>query len=81
MKRYEVVGIREVNYVGKKGQKVVGRMLYVQYCRDDTVGVAVLEMFVFDDGAADVRVGDMVTPLYNQWGRIEGVINHGADTV
>ena len=53
--RYEVIGYREVNYVNKKDQKVTGRMLYTQYCRDDTYGVAVLEMYVPGAAAADVR--------------------------
>lgn len=77
--RYEVIGYREVNYVNKKDQKVTGRMLYTQYCRDDTYGVAVLEMYVPGAAAADVRVGDLVTPLYNRWGRVVSVVNHGAD--
>ena len=76
--RYEVVGIREVNYVNKKNQKVIGRMLYTQYCRDDTSGVAVMEMYVPGSAAADVQLGDMVTPLYNRWRRVVSVINHGA---
>ena len=77
--RYEVIGIREVNYVNKKDQKVIGRMLYVQYCRNDTVGVAVMDMYVPGVAAADVQYGDMVTPLYNRWGRVVSVINHGHD--
>lgn len=79
--RYEVIGCREVNYVNKKDQKVIGRMLYTQYVRDDTAGVAVMEMYVPGNAAADVRVGDLVTPLYNRWGRVASVINHGTDPV
>lgn len=77
--RYEVIGIREVNYVNKKDQKVIGRMLYVQYCRDDTVGMAVMEMYVPGLAAEGVHYGDTVTPLYNRWGRVVSVVNHGAD--
>ena len=79
--RYEVVGIRGVNYVNKKGQKVIGCMLYTQYCRDDTAGVAVMEMYVPGNAAAVVQLGDVVTPLYNRWGRVVDVVNHGPDTV
>ena len=79
--KYEVVGIREVNYVNKRDQKIIGRTLYAQYCRDDTAGVAVLEMYVPGTAAADVQLGDVVTPLYNRWGRVVSVVNHGSDTV
>lgn len=77
--RYEVVGGRDVNYVNKRDQKVIGRMLYVQYCRDDTVGVAVMEIYVPGNAAEAVKIGDVVTPLYNRWGRVVSVVNHGAD--
>lgn len=77
--RYEVIGIREVNYVNKKDQKVIGRVLYTQYVRDDAAGVAVMEMYVPGNAVADVRVGDVVTPLYNRWGGVVSVVNHGSD--
>ncbi len=76
--RYEVIGVREVNYV-KQDRNVIGRVLYTQYCRNDTAGVAVMDMYVPGNAAADVRVGDLVTPLYNRRGRVVSVINHGAD--
>ena len=75
--KYEVVGIREVNYVNKRDQKIIGRTLYAQYCRDDTAGVAVFEMYVPGTCADDVKIGDVVTPLYNRWGRVQSVVNHG----
>ena len=77
--RYEVIGYREVNYVNKQDRKVMGRVLYTQYCRNDTAGLAVMEMYVPGNAAADVRVGDLVTPLYNRRGRVVSVVNHGAD--
>lgn len=76
--KYEVVGVREVNYVNKRDQKIIGRTLYVQYCRDDTRGVAVFEIYVPGAGADDVKIGDVVTPLYNRWGRVQSVVNHGS---
>jgi hypothetical protein len=78
--RYEVIGCREVNY-NKNGRNIIGRVLYTQYCRNDTAGLAVLEMYVPGTAAADVCVGALVTPLYNRRGRVVSVINHGADTV
>ena len=79
--RYEVIGVREVDYTNKQDRRVIGRVLYTQYCRNDTAGVAVSEMYVPGTAAADVQLGDMVTPLYNRRGRLVSVVNHGSDTV
>lgn len=75
--KYEVVGIREVDYVNRRGQRITGCVLHTQYCRDDTAGVAVLEMYVPGTGADDAKIGDLVTPLYNRRGRVQSVFNHG----
>lgn len=71
--RYEVIGYREVDYVNKQGRKVMGRVLYTQYCRNDTVGLAVCEMYVPGNCVCDVNIGDVVTPLYNRRGRVQSV--------
>lgn len=76
--RYEVIGYRDVNYVNKQDRQVSGRILYAQYVRDDTAGVAVLEMYVPGDGAAAVKIGDVITPLYNRRGRVQSLVNHGS---
>lgn len=67
---YEVVGIREVDYLSKSNKQVKGRNLCVVYDDNSTVGKAVDNLFCSGEIANSIVVGDKVDILYNKYGRI-----------
>lgn len=75
--RYEVVGLRYAKYINKAGREVSGTMLYCQYVDDRIQGVGCAEFWVPADGAQHVAIGHQITPLYNRYGRVVSVIDHG----
>lgn len=67
---YEVVGIREVDYMSKSNKQVTGRNLCVIYDDKNTVGKATDNLFCSGEVANFVVVGDKIEILYNKYGRI-----------
>lgn len=67
---YEVVGIREVDYMSKSNKQVKGRNLSVVYDDKNTVGKATDNLFCSGDIANSIVVGDKIDILYNKYGRI-----------
>ncbi len=75
----KVVGIRKVNYFGKKvNRQVTGKTVYFLYEDKETEGLAADNFFVSDDSPLYPKLdligaGDYVNLFYNRWGRIEDV--------
>ncbi len=77
MELYNVIGIEMVNYISKKtDRKVSGGKLHLTYDfpKDaDADGTACEVVFVKEDIACSVEVGDTIELLYNKFGSVVGI--------
>lgn len=71
MEVYNVIGIKNVNYVSKKsGKNVNGLMVYFTQPIKDGVGLSADSVFVSHDVAGNIVPGDDVKIYYNKYGNV-----------
>lgn len=74
----KLVGYRRVDISRKEdGSEIHGYNLYCTYPSQNVTGEATERLWVHDkvlgDGAAFLRVGAEITPVYNKFGKIAGI--------
>lgn len=76
MTMYEIIGIKDVDYISKRTNKpVVGFSLWVKYERKDVEGVCVDNIYVPVERISDKpTLGDFVDIYYNKFGSVESVV-------
>lgn len=72
---YEVVGIRRAERTSKQtGKPYSGINLYCTYESPSIDGLGVENFFAMADRVPPgIRIGSIVRPLYNRWGKIESI--------
>lgn len=71
METYNVIGIKNVNYVSKKtGKNVNGLIVYFSQPIKDGVGLSAGNVFVSQDVAGNIVPGDDVKIFYNKYGNV-----------
>ena len=77
--KVKVVGFRSVKFKDEKtGNEVNGKSLFVTYPGHDVEGVEAAKIFaparILDDSKYNPKVGDAVDLVFNQKGRLVGVV-------
>lgn len=71
MEKYNVIGIKNVNYVSKKsGKNVSGLILYFTQPIKDGAGLSSDSVFVSHDVAGNIVPGDDINIFYNKYGNV-----------
>ena len=71
MEKYNVIGIKNVNYVSKKtGKNVTGFIVYFTQTIKDGIGLCADSVFVSQDVLGNIVPGDDVKIFYNKYGNV-----------
>lgn len=83
----KVIGIENVNFTGTDGKEVKGARIYVTEPLQHGVGESGDKFFLSEAKLSKMgvklEVGQVITPLYNRWGKVETLVleNEGGDSV
>lgn len=71
MEKYNVIGIKNVNYVSKKtGKNVNGLIIYFTQPIKDGVGLCADSVFVSQEVVGNIVPGDDINIFYNKYGKV-----------
>lgn len=71
---YQVVGIREVDYINKNNKNVKGRTLFVTYSTNGVVGLATKDFYCNGDVANMIMVDDCIKIYFNEFGKVAQIV-------
>lgn len=83
----KVIGIEDVNFTGADGKEVKGVRIHVTEPLQHGVGESGDKFFLSKEKLSKLgfalEVGQVITPLYNRWGKVETLVleNEGGDSV
>lgn len=83
----KVIGIENVNFTGTDGKEVKGARIYVTEPLQHGIGERGDTFFLSESKLSKLgfalAVGQVITPLYNRWGKVETLVleNEGGDSV
>lgn len=68
---FRVLGIEEMDYTNKNGQRIQGTKLHLGYEKENCEGVAVTNEFIGKGlDLSNVKVGDTVKLFYSKFGKV-----------
>lgn len=77
MGQFKIVGMKDVNFETKEGQRMTGTKIYVT-CEDEKVDGLMTDSFFLTQEkfphAGDFHVGDDIIVYYNRYGKPDSIV-------